>query len=377
MALTPDPTTQLHTKRSLLALSHAMERSLDVGRTEGSSVLPPLVIAMFQRAEYFAVERDRYVDLARSGALCIVGFAGASVEPPAGVPCVGLSVEEPLAGEWALIVLDGAMGIALVANDINDIAPGEQTLESARLFTAHWSFSPIDAAREARRILEALGSRLDESVRVQAMSVIVQAEAVTPTVTERRLAAVTELMVASIDIAHNRSAHLGEQLRHERVLSEQDPLTGLHNRRFLERFLDSPVSASPVTVTALLVDLDGLKGINDTLGHAAGDAALSALADTLVDVTRPQDVVVRLGGDEFLVVLPGMDAPSGVRVGERIVRHLAAAHLSPPWESLSVSASVGVAEAEPNRIPLASLDEALYRVKRSGKGRVCLVTDAA
>ncbi len=377
MAPTTVPATHLHTKRSLLALSHAMERSLDVGRLERGSALPPLVIAMFQRAEYFAVERDRYRDMASTGALCIVGFAGDSDAQPEGVSCVSLAKEEPLAGEWALIVLDGAMGIALVALDINDIAPGERTLESARLFTAQWSFSPTDAAREARRILDALGDRVPEAVRDRALAVIVESETVTPTITERRLAAVTELMVASIDAAHHRSARLGEQLRRERVLSEQDPLTGLHNRLFLERFLDSPVSESPVTVTALLVDLDGLKGINDSFGHAAGDAALSAVAGALVDVTRPQDVVVRLGGDEFLVVLPGMDASSGVRVGERIVRHLAATHLEPPWEALSVSASVGVAEAEPNRIPLAQLDEALYRVKRSGKGHVCLVGDAA
>lgn len=377
MASTPVPTAHLHTKRSLLALSHAMERSLDVGRAEGDSPLPPLVIAMFQRAEYFAVERDRYRDLGAAGALGIVGFAGVSDQPPEAVAYVALTLEEPLAGEWALIVLDGAMGIALVANDINDIAPGEQTLESARLFTAHWSFSPTDAAREARRILDALGDRVDETVRAGALAVIERSEAVTPTVTERRLAAVTELMVDSIDSAHTRSALLGEQLRRERVLSEHDPLTGLHNRLFLERFLDSPVSDSPVTVTALLVDLDGLKGINDSLGHSAGDAALTAVAGALVDVTRPQDVVVRLGGDEFLVVLPGLDAQSGVRVGERIVRHLAATHLPAPWEALAVSASVGVAQAEPNRIPLVQLDEALYRVKRSGKGHVCLVGDAA
>lgn len=377
MPSTPIPTALLHTKRSLLALSHAMERSLDVGHSDHEADLPPLVIALFQRAEYFAVERDRYRELGIAGALCIVGFAGTSDALPEGIEWVSLHKEEPLASEWALIVLDGAMGIALVAQDINDIAPGEQTLESARLFTAHWSFSPTDAAREARRILDDLGDRVDESVRARALDVISQAETVTPTVTERRLAAVTELMVSSIDAAHNRSAHLGEQLRLERVLSEQDPLTGLHNRLFLERFLDSPVSDSPVTVTALLVDLDGLKGINDSLGHAAGDAALSAVADALVDVTRPQDVVVRLGGDEFLVVLPGLDAQSGVRVGERIVRHLADTHLAPPWDTLEVSASVGVAQAEPNRIPLAKLDEALYRVKRTGKGHVCLVTDAA
>lgn len=373
MASTPVPTAHLHTKRSLLALSHAMERSLEVGRRECESALPPLVIALFQRAEYFSAERDRYRDMGGAGALCLVGFAGESDPPPEEVSCVHLSMEEPLAGEWALIVLDGAMGIALVAYDINDIVPGEQTLESARLFTAHWSFSPTCAAREARRILAAMGDRVPEDVRARALAVIAESESVTPTITERRLAAVTELMVASIDSAHTRSALLGEELRLERVLAEQDPLTGLHNRLFLERFLDSPVSDSPVTVTALLVDLDGLKGINDSLGHAAGDAALTAVAGALVDVTRPQDVVVRLGGDEFLVVLPGMNAVSGVRVGERIVRHLAATHLAPPWEGLSVSASVGVAEAEPNRIPLAQLDEALYRVKRSGKGHVCLV----
>jgi diguanylate cyclase (GGDEF)-like protein len=374
---TPVPKTHFHTKRSLLALSHAMERSLDVGRAQLDAAHPPLVIALFQRAEYFAVEWQRYRTMADVGTLCIVGFAGSTENLAAGVHGVALATTEPLASEWALIVLDGAMGITLVAHDINDIAPGEQTLESARLFTARWSFSPTEAAQEARRVLDALGDRLDAAARSRALAVIALAESVRPTVTERRLAAVTELMVASIDAAHTRSARLGEQLRRERVLSEQDPLTGLHNRLFLERFLDSPVSDSPVTVTALLVDLDGLKGINDSLGHSAGDAALSAVADTLVEVTRPQDVVVRMGGDEFLVVLPGLDAASGVRVGERIVRHLASMPLPSPWESLSVSASIGVAEAEPNQIPLAQLDEALYRVKRSGKGHVCLVTDAA
>jgi diguanylate cyclase (GGDEF)-like protein len=354
-----------------------MERSIEAGRAESDEALPPLVIAMFQRPEYFATESDRYREMGASGAVCIVGFAGSVAAVPEGVTCVCLSREEPLASEWALIVLDGGMGIALVAHDLNDIAPGERTLEGARLFKASWSFIPADAARDARRILDTLGSRVDATVRAQALAVISQAEQTTPTATERRLAAVAELMVASIDAAHNRSAHLREQLRRERVLSEQDPLTGLHNRLFLERFLDSPVSASPVTVTALLVDLDGLKAINDGFGHAAGDAALTAVADALVEVTRPQDVVVRLGGDEFLVVLPGLDASSGVRVGERIVRHLATTHLSPPWASLTVSASVGVAEAEPNKIPLDLLDEALYRVKRSGKGHVSLVSAVA
>ena len=158
---TPVPNAHLHTKRSLLALSHAMERSLDVARPERDAVHAPLVIALFQRAEYFAVEQERYRAMVDAGTLCIVAFAGSSENPPEGVPCVALSRAEPLASEWALIVLDGAMGITLAAHDINDIAPGEQTLESARLFTAYWSFSPAEAAREARRILDGLGDRLE------------------------------------------------------------------------------------------------------------------------------------------------------------------------------------------------------------------------
>ena len=369
--------SSLATKRSLLAVSHAMERSLAFAREDSGQLQSPLVIALFQRPEYFEVERERYAAMSLSGSLCIVAYAGAAPDALNGIIHVNLGVEDPLAAEWALVVIDSAFGMNLVARDVQDIALGGDTLEGARLFDSRWSFSHADAAREASRILASIGDQLDAGVLARASSAITFAESARPTHTERRLAAVTQQMVTSIELAHHRSDVLTEQLRRERQLSEMDHLTGLHNRLYLERFLDSPVRDSPLKVTALLVDLDGLKDINDSSGHEAGDAALSAVAATLLRVTRPQDVVVRLGGDEFLIVLPGLDAQAGVQVGERIVQHLADTELPTPWQSVSVSASVGVAVAGPNRIPLDRLDKALYAVKRSGKGRVFLFVDAA
>lgn len=367
----------LSTKRSLLAVSHAMERSIGLGRDAQEQNDLQLVIALFQRPEYFEVERARYERMAQDGCLCIVGFAGASAAPSEGIAQVELTLNDALAQEWALIVMDRGFGISLVAKDANELAEGGLTLEGARLFHSQWSFSHAAAAHEARRIVELMGDQLDSEVRDLAMSAVVSAESAAPTLAERRLAAVAEQMVTSIEAERLRSDRLSEQLRRERLLSESDHLTGLHNRLYLERFLDSPVRDSPMKVTALLVDLDGLKSINDNSGHLAGDAALSAVASALREVTRPQDVVVRLGGDEFLVVLPGVDAQGGVSVGERIVQHLAETELPIPWQAVSVSASVGVAVASPNRIPLDQLDKALYTVKRSGKGRVFLFDDTA
>lgn len=360
-------------KRSLTALSHAMERLLEVGRPDESSGGSALLIALFQRPEYFELESERYARIAAGGAVCVVGFTGHAVEVPAGVTAVRLGRDEPLAAEWALVVIDGALGSALVAYDTHDLMEGETSMEVARLLSARWSFSPVDSAVEATRILESMGDRLAPAVRAAAKAALRAAEATTPSATEQRMAAVTEMLVTSIDIAHHRSSLLRAQLARERLRSETDPLTGLHNRRYLTRFMDSPAVDSPMRLAALLVDLDGLKDINDTYGHAAGDAALVSAASSLLQVTRPQDVVVRMGGDEFLIVLPGLDAPAGVQVGERILEHLSSMRMPEPWDYVPVSASIGVAMVEPRGVPIGLLDEALYASKRAGGHRVTLV----
>lgn len=364
------------TKRSLLALSHAMERSLDVGR-DGERTCSPLIIGLFQRRHYFEFERERYARLAADGTVCVVGFVGPVDDMPAGVAAVSLDEDEQLAGEWSLVVLDGSLGTSLVALDLDDVAEGADTLESGRLFDARWSFNPNEATIEAERIIELLESRLDADVVRRARESVAVGGSIDLSLTERRLAAVTEVLVRSIDAAYHRAERMESAARREQRLAELDPLTGLGNRRFLERYLANCRKESPAHVSALLVDLDGLKVINDTHGHGAGDAAIVAIARVLREATRPQDVVVRLGGDEFLVLLPGAPQDDAVRVGDRIVQRITECVMPDPWQDVRLGASVGVLAARACDIDFDVLDAALYQAKRAGKGQTVLAGGGA
>lgn len=121
-----------------------------------------------------------------------------------------------------------------------------------------------------------------------------------------------------------------------------DPLTGLLNRRGL----DDAMRAVRQTATIAMVDLDRLKVINDTHGHAAGDAALIAIASSLLAGLRSTDIAARTGGDEFVVVLPGIPAEEARDVLERMLSHLAAAPGIP--DGVTVSATVGLATWAPD-----------------------------
>lgn len=356
------------TKRSLLALSHAMERSLEVGRDEGRDVGAPLVIGLFQRRHFFEIEADRYARLAEQGATCIVGFVGDAVALPDGVHAFPLTEDDPLSREWSLVVLDGSLGTSLVAHDLDDVAAQADSLESGRLFDARWSFSPHDATVEAQRLLGHAAPHLSAEALALAQAAIERGRATDLSLTEERLAAVTEVLVRSIDEAYHRADRMATVARIEQDRAEHDPMTGLGNRRFLERYLSRWQRESPAHLAALLVDLDGLKTINDTFGHAAGDLAILALAQVLRECTRPQDVAVRLGGDEFLILLPGVGEDAALSVGNRIVEQVATVRLPDPWSQVALGASVGILGASTHELDLAGLDEALYEAKRQGKG---------
>ena len=163
-----------------------------------------------------------------------------------------------------------------------------------------------------------------------------------------------------------------------RQLAERDPLTGLHNRRSFVRVLRERLSAlqqpsrrADATWTLMLIDLDGFKDVNDTLGHAGGDAVLVAVAAGIRDRTRVDDAVGRLGGDEFAVLLQTHEAQHAIAIGNEMIARITEAAGSiegaPP-----VSASVGIVHLRAGRgadATLAAADSAMYDAKRAGKAR--------
>lgn len=171
------------------------------------------------------------------------------------------------------------------------------------------------------------------------------------------------------DITDEVEAHA--RIQH---LSLHDPLTGLANRNKLARHLELALargSDSP-PLTLLLIDLDNFKAINDSLGHAAGDAVLQEVAARLRDTTRDVDLVARLGADEFVLVLQGIDNRSEI---DRLCRRLIDLLQQPIWyenQALHIGASLGIAQTRSEGLDAGELircaDIALYQAKADGKG---------
>jgi len=171
---------------------------------------------------------------------------------------------------------------------------------------------------------------------------------------------------------------LREQLRETVELASFDPLTGLNNRRFLERHLarlidDARARCSPLAL--MIVDIDHFKRVNDTFGHDVGDEILKAFSQRLRAVIRAGDLLCRLGGEEFVMVLPGADAANAASIAERArlaieQEDFAVASASRP---LAITASIGLAEGGETqdwRELYRRADQALYRAKTEGRNRV-------
>ena len=170
-------------------------------------------------------------------------------------------------------------------------------------------------------------------------------------------------------------AHLFSTVKEQAVT---DGLTGLYNRRYFEEYLRKEVTRAnrqKQAFSLIGLDLDFLKQINDKYGHSYGDLAIKTLADVIKNNARSIDIAARMGGEEFNIILPGIDSKGAMIAAERIRKTLEATEI----ETIGhITASIGVAtyfEHTDNPEELIELtDQAMYQSKRNGRNRVTLAT---
>lgn len=174
------------------------------------------------------------------------------------------------------------------------------------------------------------------------------------------------------------------RLLHDKITVEQtnmellmrDPLTGLSNRRELRSTLQTLKSSpTPQKLCVLYLDLDGFKAVNDSFGHPSGDQLLVEVSQRLKRLVRDDDLVCRLGGDEFIILLIGASRHQAECKAEQIIKELSSPILINHSKSVRVGVSIGIAispEHSENPEDLISLaDQALYQAKAAGKGMYC------
>ncbi|MEU4164884.1 GGDEF domain-containing protein [Actinoplanes sp. NPDC026670] len=168
-----------------------------------------------------------------------------------------------------------------------------------------------------------------------------------------------------------------EASEHFREMAHRDALTGLYNRRYVNErvpalLLESAARRRPVSLA--IVDLDHFKRINDTLSHATGDTVLQHLAELLEEAAPGSAFAARMGGEEFLLVYPGVDAEEAAARCERLRLRIRAHGWEPVTGTLAVTTSIGITTAPEGRSTFSALlsaaDHNLYAAKRAGRDRV-------
>jgi diguanylate cyclase len=183
-------------------------------------------------------------------------------------------------------------------------------------------------------------------------------------------------LAADLLAAEARIAELESALRHADQIGSHDPLTGALNRRGMSEAFAREVARARRTGQSLalaLIDLDDFKGVNDRHGHAVGDAALVHLTRVIGETLRPTDLCCRLGGEEFVLLMPGSARGAARQALTRLAAALANRPVGGTQVTLAFSAGVVLGKTgEGLEEMLARADQAVYRAKAAGKG--CVVT---
>ena len=176
-------------------------------------------------------------------------------------------------------------------------------------------------------------------------------------------------LIEEISLLRGKVARLQERVEQLDQLAHQDSLINLPNRRGFMRELErliARVDRYGINAAMLFVDVDGLKVINDTLGHRAGDEALVQIAALLSKGVRHSDVVARIGGDEFGILLESSDESAAQETAARLIEQISACEVLHDGEALPLSVAIGVGmidALDTAEAVMERADEAMYRRK--------------
>lgn len=176
-------------------------------------------------------------------------------------------------------------------------------------------------------------------------------------------------LIEEISLLRGKVARLQERVAQLDQLAHQDSLINLPNRRGFMRELErliARVDRYGISAAMLFVDVDGLKMINDTLGHRAGDEALIQVANLLSKGVRHSDVVARIGGDEFGILLESSDADAAHETAARLIEQISSCEVLHDGEALPLSVAIGVGmidALDTAEAVMERADEAMYRRK--------------
>jgi diguanylate cyclase (GGDEF)-like protein len=195
---------------------------------------------------------------------------------------------------------------------------------------------------------------------------------------ERRDLELLDSIAPQIAVAVDRMA-LRDQAGEYAQLSITDPLTGLLNRRYIEKRLSEEINRSDrsgAPVTFMMLDVDEFKSYNDRYGHPAGDEALEVIGHVLRENLRGADVAARYGGEEFSVLLPETSVEEAEAIAERIRRHVEVTK----FPKRKVTVSIGIAPLGGNigtvKELVSAADVALYEAKRDGRNNVKIYNES-
>lgn len=187
----------------------------------------------------------------------------------------------------------------------------------------------------------------------------------------------TSLLQARLETSQQETERLRAELEQQRREAQIDPLTGLFNRRALDAHLNRLMTTEEgEKLSMVLLDIDYFKQVNDTYGHALGDAVIRSVANTIRKCIRGDDYPVRFGGEEFLVLLPNTSLDGAAKVAETIRVRIEALRLVRRRDNLALkpfTVSLGVAQRQPDDTReslFERADRALYQSKQGGRNRV-------